>query len=171
MIPRGQMLLLPLKMRHFFIQMVSDSKCPHTEEFFSFSSARGSKTNRANEKGAVSFEVIDEHRLKPWSWSAFANRINFKLFQRGKEEFALSVDKQNSREKDDFVLEDLSGTSESFSTELFLITEEKRLIKVAEHHLQRNDIEGEGNFFFLFSILGRARFEDSSLSLSKLRSK
>ena len=93
------------------------------------------------------------------------------MFQRGKEEFALSVDKQNSREKDDFVLEDLSGTSESFSTELLLITEEKRLIKVAVLHLQRNDMEDEGNFFFLFSILERARFEDSSLSLSKLRSK
>ena len=63
MIPQEQMLLLPLKMRHFFSQMVSDSKCPHTEEFFPITSAQGSKTNRANKKGAVSFEVIDEHRL------------------------------------------------------------------------------------------------------------
>ena len=28
-------------------------------------------------------------------------------------------------------------------------------------HLQRNDMEDEGNFFvFFFSIMGRARFED-----------
>ena len=71
------------------------------------------------------------------------------------------MDKKNSREKDDFVLEDLSGTSESFPTELSLITEEKRLINVAVLHLQRNDMEDEGNFFvFFFSIMGRARFED-----------
>ena len=59
--------------------------------------------------------------------------------------------------------EDLSGTSESFPTELSLITEEKRLINVAVLHLQRNDMEDEGNFFvffFFFSIMGRARFED-----------
>ena len=98
--------------------------------------------------------MIDEHRLKPWSWSAFANRINFKLFQRGswrgKEEYALSADKTNLREKNDFVLEDLSGTSKSFPTELSLITEEKRLIKVAALHLQRSDMEDEGNFFVFF---------------------
>ena len=83
------------------------------------------------------------------------------MFKHGKEEYAFSVDKKNSREKDDFVLEDLSGTSESFPTELSLITEEKRLIDVAVLHLQRNDMEDEGNFFvFFFSITGRARFED-----------
>ena len=60
------------------------------------------------------------------------------------------MDKKNSREKDDFVLEDLSGTSESFPTELSLITEEKRLINVAVLHLQRNDMEDEGNFFVFF---------------------
>ena len=58
--------------------------------------------------------------------------------------------KKNSREKDDFVLEDLSGTSESFATELSLITEEKRLINVEVLHLQRNDMEDEGNFFVIF---------------------
>ena len=46
--------------------------------------------------------------------------------------------------------EDLSGTSESFPTELSLITEEKRLINVAVLHLQRNDMEDEGNFFVFF---------------------
>ena len=72
------------------------------------------------------------------------------------------MDKKNSREKDDFVLEDLSAISESFATELSLITEEKRLINVAVLHLQRNDMEDEGNFFvfFFFFIMGRARFED-----------
>ena len=60
------------------------------------------------------------------------------------------MDKKNSREKDDFVLEDLSGTSESFATELSLITEEKRLINVEVLHLQRNDMEDEGNFFVIF---------------------
>ena len=39
----------------------------------------------------------------------------------------------------------------NFPTELSLITEEKRLIKVAVLHLQRNDLEDKGNFFvFLF---------------------
>ena len=65
--------------------------------------------------------------------------------------------KKNSREKDDFVLEDLSGTSESFPTELSLITEEKRLIKVAVLHLQRNGMEDEGNFFAFFFPLWEGR--------------
>jgi len=51
-------------------------------------------------------------------------------------------------ETQDFVLEDLIASSESFPAELSLITEEKRLIKVAVLHLQRNDMEDEGNFFF-----------------------
>ena len=79
------------------------------------------------------------------------------------------MDKKNSREKDDFVLEDLSGTSESFPTELSLITEEKRLINVAVLHLQRNGMEDEGNFFvfFFFSLWeGRdLKITVSSLSL------
>ena len=67
------------------------------------------------------------------------------------------MDKKNSREKDDFVLEDLSGTSESFPTELSLITEEKRIINVAVLHLQRNDMEDEGNFFVFFFPLWEGR--------------
>ena len=54
--------------------------------------------------------------------------------------------KKNSHEKD-FVLEVLSGTSESFPMELSLNTEERRLTNVALLHLQRNDIEGKDNFF------------------------
>ena len=84
------------------------------------------------------------------------------------------MDKKNSREKDDFVLEDLSGTSESFPTELSLITEEKRLINVAVLHLQRNGMEDEGNFFVFFFLLWEGRdlkITVSSLSLWKLRSK
>ena len=72
-------------------------------------------------------------------------------------------------ETEDFVLEDLIATSESFPAELSLITEEKRLIKVAGLHLQWNHMEGEGIFFRIFiSILGSARFEDGSLSLLTL---
>ena len=76
------------------------------------------------------------------------------MFKRGKEEYALSVDKKNSREKDDFVLEDLT---ESFRAELSLITKEKRLIKVALLHLQRNGMEDEGNFFVFFFPLWEGR--------------
>ena len=45
---------------------------------------------------------------------------------------------KNSREKDKslYVLEVLNGTSESLPAELSLITEEKRLIKVAVLHFQ-----------------------------------
>ena len=44
-----------------------------------------------------------------------------------------------------------SNVGKSFPTELSLITEEKRLIKVAVLNLQRNDLEDKGNFFvFLF---------------------
>ena len=39
-------------------------------------------------------------------------------------------------ETEDFVLEDFIASSESFPAELSLITEEKRLIKVAVLHLQ-----------------------------------
>ena len=39
-------------------------------------------------------------------------------------------------ETEDFVLEDLIASPESFPGELSLITEEKRLIKVAVLHLQ-----------------------------------
>ena len=39
--------------------------------------------------------------------------------------------KKRTIEKQDFVIEDLIATSESFPAELSLITEEKRLIKVA----------------------------------------
>ena len=54
-------------------------------------------------------------------------------------------------ETQDFVLEDLIASSESFPAELSLITEEKRLIKVAVLHLQQNHMEDAGNFFvFLF---------------------
>ena len=77
------------------------------------------------------------------------------MFKHGKEEYAFSVDKKNSREKDDFVLEDLSGTSESFPTESSLITEEKRLIKVAVLNLQRNDLEDKGNFFVFYFHAGK----------------
>lgn len=118
---------LPLKMRHFFIQMVSDSKCPHTEEFFSCLVRL--------EDLKLTVPMKRERLVLKWlmntDWSRgveallHANRINFELFKRGKEEYALSVDKKNSREKDDVVLEDLSGTSESFPTELSIITEEK----------------------------------------------
>ena len=77
------------------------------------------------------------------------------------------MDKKNSREKDDFVLEDLSGTSESFPTELSLITEEKRFINVAVLHLQRNDIQDEGNFFvFFFFPLWEGR--DLKITVSSL---
>ena len=77
--------------------------------------------------------------------------------------------KKLTRERQDVVFEALNGTSESFPTELSLITEEKRLIKVAGLHLQWYHMEGEGIFFRIFiSILGSARFEDGSLSLLTL---
>ena len=54
-------------------------------------------------------------------------------------------------EKQDFVIEDLIATSESFPAELSLIAEKKRLIKMAVLHLQENHMEDAGNFFvFLF---------------------
>ena len=107
--------------------------------------------------------MIDEHRLHRGVEALLQIELTSNCLNiHGKEEYAFSVDKKNSREKDDFVLEDLSGTSESFPTELSLITEEKRLINVEVLHSQRNDREDEGNFFvfFFFSITGRARFED-----------
>ena len=56
-------------------------------------------------------------------------------------------------ERQDFVIEDLIATSESFPAELSLIAEEKRLIKMAVLHLQQNHMEDAGNFFvFLFSF-------------------
>ena len=54
-------------------------------------------------------------------------------------------------EKQDFVIEDLIATSESFPAELSLIAEKKRLIKMAVLHLQENHMKDAGNFFvFLF---------------------
>ena len=54
-------------------------------------------------------------------------------------------------EKQDFVIEDLIATSESFPAELSLIAEKKRLIKMAVLHLQENHMEDAGIFFvFLF---------------------
>ena len=54
-------------------------------------------------------------------------------------------------ERQDFVIEDLIATSESFPAELSLIAEKKRLIKMAVLHLQENHMEDAGNFFvFLF---------------------
>ena len=54
-------------------------------------------------------------------------------------------------EKQDFVIEDLIATTESFPAELSLIAEKKRLIKMAVLHLQENHMEDAGNFFvFLF---------------------
>ena len=54
-------------------------------------------------------------------------------------------------EKQDFVIEDLIATSESFPAELSSIAEKKRLIKMAVLHLQENHMEDAGNFFvFLF---------------------
>ena len=64
------------------------------------------------------------------------------LFQWTKK---LTIDRQ------DFVIEDLIATSESFPAELSLIAEKKRLIKMAVLHLQQNHMEDAGNFFvFLF---------------------
>ena len=54
-------------------------------------------------------------------------------------------------EKQDFVIEDLIATFESFPAELSLIAEKKRLTKMAVLHLQENHMEDAGNFFvFLF---------------------
>ena len=84
----------------------------------------------------------------------------------GRKNMLFQWTKKNSREKDDFVHEDLSGTSESFPTELSLITEEKRLINVAVLHLQRNDMEDEGNFFVFFFPLREGR--DLKITVSSL---
>ena len=162
-------------MRHFFIQMVSDSKCPHTEEFFSCLVRL--------EDLKLTVPMKRERLVLKWlmntDWSRgveallHANRINFELFKRGKEEYALSVDKKNSREKDDFVLEDLSGTSESFPTELSIITEEKTVNQGGSTPFAKEVIWKTRVIFrfFFFPIMGRARFEDRSLGLSKKRSK
>ena len=61
------------------------------------------------------------------------------------------MDKKLTIEKQNFVIEDLIATSESFPAELSLIAEKKRLIKMAVLHLQQNHMEDAGNFFvFLF---------------------
>ena len=55
------------------------------------------------------------------------------------------------------LLEDLIASSGSFPAELSLITEEKRLIKVAVFHLQQNRMEDAGKFFVLLFPFWEAR--------------
>ena len=47
----------------FLVKWCQTQNAHTPRNFFPITSARGSKTNRANKKRAVSFEVIDEHRL------------------------------------------------------------------------------------------------------------
>ena len=63
------------------------------------------------------------------------------MTKRGKEGYAFSEGKKVKKERCYFKLEVLNRTTDSFPTELFLISEEKRLIKIAVLHLQRSSIE------------------------------
>ena len=94
--------------------------------------------------------------LAPFGRSA---AINSKFFKRGKEEYAFSVDKETHHGKIR-----LCNWRFNLPTELSLITEKKRLIKVAVLHLQQNHMEDAGDVFvFLFPF-----WEARDLKVNKL---
>ena len=82
--------------------------------------------------------------FKPYSRSVFIIELTQNSLNVGRKNMLFQWRKKLTTEIDTF---------ESFPAELSLITEEKRLIKVAVLHLQSNHVEGAGNFFvFLFSF-------------------
>ena len=89
--------------------------------------------------------------------SAFSNRISTNFTKRGKERYAFSEGKKVTKERCYFELEVLNRASDSFPTELLLISKENRLIKIAVLHLQRSSMEGEGNFLVCLFRFWEAR--------------
>ena len=82
----------------FLVKWCQTQNAHTPRNFFPITSARGSKTNRANKKGAVSFEVIDEHRLNRGVEALLQIELTSNCSNIGRKNMLFSGQKKLTRE-------------------------------------------------------------------------